>query len=161
MSYKLPKQPPKRDPELEWEEAAPGLYDDGEVLVQLDDIHAAVSVEHKWLDNGAGVTFFGTARWCDPKGKTQLCPEGQHVESYVSLTVDPVTLAQHDFEAFKKDVLLVLIGEEQQLKTDAGDGNMVDVISLHDTVKLNANIRHAAKTVSAMRDSANPLTLLS
>jgi hypothetical protein len=161
VTYKVAKkQPSPRDPSLTWEDRSPGLYDDGEVLVQLDDIHATVSVEHKWLDNGAGVTFFGTARWCDADGQTHLCPQDQHVETFVSLTVDPVTLSKHDFAALKKEVLLALMGEEPELKIDDGEGNQVPVIAFSETVKLNGSIRHAAKTVSAMKASSNPKELL-
>lgn len=162
MTYQVSKkQPPKRDAEIAWEQAAPGLYDDGEILVELDGIHATVSIEHEWLENGEGVTFLGTARWCDAEGQTQLCPAGKHVESYISHTVDPTQLALHSFDALKRDVLLTLLGEEPHLTVDDGEGNLVPVLSLSQTTKLNASIRHAAKTVTAMSQSAALAALLS
>jgi hypothetical protein len=160
VTYKLAKQPAKRADGVPWEAAAPGLYDDGEALVKVGDIYAAVSVEHRWLENGSGVNFVGTARWCDAKGETNLTPDGQHVETQISVTADPQILAEHSLDDLKKDVLLTLLGEEPETLKDDGEGRKVPVHGLSPTARLNASIVHAASVVQALRQSSDPAALL-
>ena len=157
MAFKIVKQPKLRAAAAPWEEAAPGLYDDGEVLVQVGDVYAAVSVSQEWYEGG--VNLLGTARWCDADGQTHLTDDGRHVETFYPARVDAGVIAQFGLDALKRDVLLILIGEEPECVVEApvegGDALKVPIMQPDLTTRHAMNIVHAAQMVSQMK-SAKP-----
>jgi hypothetical protein len=157
MGYKVAsKQPPKRDPKLHYDDVAPGLYDDDEVLVELGTLTATVSYTTEWLENGAGVSIKGVARWCKADGTTILTEDGQHVESYAQYTVNPVLVRDHGVEALAKEVLLALMGEPPQLKVEQGP-----IVAFSEEARLNMSIRNAADTVQKTKSARAPRAILS
>lgn len=167
MKFKAAKQPDLRDESTPWEQAAPGLYDDGEVLLRLDDgTYVAVSVLFKWLggESGGGAAFEGTARWCDENGETHLTPDGRHVETFSNLTVDGPILEKFGREALSQDVLLLLLGEDPKLILEAmgddGKPSNLPVLNPPPSSKLAANIRFAINAVEQSKKSLSAKELL-
>lgn len=161
MKYKVVKQPPLRKEE-DYDKAAPGLYPDGEVLVQIGDIYAAVSVtEGEWYEGG--VNLLGVARWCDADGQTHLAPDDRHVETTYPCRVDAELLTKFDLDALKKDVVHLMLGEEPECllscPVDGGDPIQVPALDVASTTKLAMDITHAANMVSQVK-KAKPLKQL-
>ena len=157
MAYKVAtKQPPKRDPNLDWEDVGPGLYDDEEVLVEIDDFTATVSYTTEWLENGGGVSIKATARWCDADGRTILTDEGQHVETFSQFTAGPGFVQDFGVEALVKEVLLSLMGEPPELTVEQGP-----IVSFSPEARLNMSVKNAVETVKKTKASRNPKAILS
>jgi hypothetical protein len=139
MSYELlDPQPELRAEDLAWEKAGPGLYDDGEVALRLDDgTIVAVSVTPRWLENGGGVAFAAYARWIDEDGATHLDPHGQHTETVMTDNVPAPEIERLTLPAIARELLLAVLGEPATLI----DGR--PLLAWSDEVRLNASIRKA------------------
>lgn len=160
MAYSVVEsQPPLRDEKLHWEEAGPGLYDDGEVMVKCGTIYATVSFVTTWLENGGGLGIVGTARWCKANGETELTDAYQHVETTSSITISATQIEKHGVAAFAKEALLCLLGEPPALVVSVGDAE-VPVVMLSEEARLSMSIVNAAKTVKQARSVDSSMSLL-
>jgi hypothetical protein len=161
----LDEQPELRSPDVAYDDAAPGLYDDGEVLVDLDGDKVAVSVDTEWLPNGSGVAFTGYARWTHDCGTSKLCPKGKHIECTFSYTADPHTVNEFGVDAIAKDILLIVMGEEPILvrsyEQEDGTTGTMPVIGLDPTVKLNASMRQHINNLKSVTGLKKASSLLS
>lgn len=166
MTYIVaPIQPPLRDASLAYDAIGPGLYDDGEVLVQIGTDYCAISVDIEWLDNGAGTVFKSIARWCAADGSTLTCPKGAHVESGFSHTALPSDVNTFGVQAIAKDVMLMTLGEQPLLErtytnADGTTGTQL-MFNYTDDFKANVSITQQISNVQAITNMADAKTILS
>lgn len=143
---------PLRDEALAWDELGPGRYP-GEVAVKLATNElVAVSVVPQWLENGAGVSLDGNARWIQPDGTTKLSPDGKHVEANLITTVTAADVAEFGLEPLAKDVALLIVGQDAKVMRTADAANDVParpVIALAEAEKNSVSIKTAADMVTA------------
>lgn len=93
-----------------YDQLAPGLYPD-EQVVQLDTGEfIAVSVEANWLD-GAGVALIGYARWVNEDGSSVLSPDGKQVEVSMSNSFDAGWLAKYSQSTLATEIIQLMLGE--------------------------------------------------
>lgn len=140
-----------------YDQVAPGLYPD-ETALLLDGKHeVAVSVERKWLPNGAGIAFHAFARLIEKDGATQLTEGEDHIESAVTFHCDPVTLEQFGADAIATDLARIVIGEEPALlrdvPVDGEDPIKVPVVALSEEVLSNASIRAQIAAVAVASET--------
>ncbi len=143
---------PLRDPDLKWDELGPGRYPNEVIVSITSGEKIAVSVDPKWLENGAGVSLEGNARWVDDTGQTKLDPNGAHVESNLMVTVTMGDVKQFNLKPLAKDVAVVLIGEGPRLMRPADIINGVlarPVIDVDQNILNGASIKNAADLVKA------------
>jgi hypothetical protein len=72
----------------------------------------AIAVRSVRNDNGSGTTYFATARWVGPRGETKQCPNRRPVETKASANVSADLVATHGPDAFAREMLLMVLGEE-------------------------------------------------
>lgn len=154
MGFKLKAaQPEKRAVGVAAGAVAAGLYD-GESIVELDDgSFVAVSVIPRWLPNGSGVDFAGVARAVDATGAGITDPLGQQIVTTFNFNAGALMVEELGVDAIAREVLLTLIGEPPELKravpVEGGKVQQVEAIGLSPEVKLQANVRKAAKLAAA------------
>lgn len=143
---------PLRDPALEWDQLGPGRYP-GEVVVELaSGEKIAVSVDPKWLENGAGVSLDGNARWIEGDGRTKLSAEGAHVESNLMATASLGDVREFGLKPLARDIALILAGEEPRLLRPANAALSVaarPVFALDHHTRAGVSIKNAADVVKA------------
>ena len=153
---KMDPQPERRDPTLNADTIAPGLYP-GEVAVRIDMVlplnpPIAVSAEPKRLANGAGVAVTAKARWIRSDGQSRVDKHRQEIATSTSANFGPHEARLHGARALAKELLLLLLGEPAQLMKsvplEGGGTSERPVLDVSDEVRLNASIREAIASVA-------------
>lgn len=135
-----------------YDTVAPGIYPDETVYTLEDGTLIALSVERHWPPNGSGIGFHGYARWIDEEGRTELAPNGAHVEASYSFHANPLHLEMFGADKIASDVALILLEEEPKLILESGEkGQNAPLINLSEEGKANASIRNQIKAVKATR----------
>lgn len=162
MGYTLiTPQPAARSEMLHDDQLGTGLYA-GETALELDDGNlVAVSVEPKWLENGAGVAVSGCARWIDADGQTKTDAYGQHIESNTSVTYDAASVQKFGITALAKDMLLVLLGEPRENVVHEEGLDPSPITTLTSDALAAVNIRnHMAMVQDTGPTAVDPASLL-
>lgn len=147
MSYALlDPQPAARDSTLAFDAVAPGLYPGETAFVLAGGEFTALSVDTKWLDNGAGVTFTAYARHIIADGTTILDSLGQQIETSFSHTADPGTILSYGVDVIAREMMYALMG--LPLTTQNVGGVDVPLFDWHGDVLNNVNITTQAQFAS-------------
>lgn len=101
------------------EQIAPGLFP-GEALYEIDGVGlAAVSVDTRRLENGAGIAITAKVRAIEPDGTSKTDPHGQEIATGFSPSFEWAyveAMGSGDLDAgqklLEKEVLLAVMGED-------------------------------------------------
>jgi hypothetical protein len=164
MAYTINSpQPALRSTALAYDAIGPGLYDDGEIAVTLDNgLIVAVSAIPSWLEDHSGISIAGYARCINSDGSTKLTVHDQHIETQCTTTLDlgwlelvaaqlPTGIASGSdapsvagMKFLADEMMRALLGEPSSLNVSI-DGVTVDALHLPTNTRNNINIRkHAA-----------------